>query len=189
MGDRAGQRAGPHLGEQQGLPEVGAPRQGARLPDRGGQEEPGPHGGAGYQAAAEDQDVQEADRGGGGDCGAEPGQVQEGAAGAGGERGAHQDGGGAAHHHPSDQGRILLLDSGGARLRFSDSALLWTTNPARTLDIPPRCVDTHFTNVKGTIAPSWILPKRTPFPLQLHVSYIFSLSIKLSVDKNSSLSN
>merc|ERR1712107_66077 len=64
----------------------------ALLPDRGGQEEPGQADRAGRQAAAEDQDVQEADRGGGGDRRPQPGQVQEGSAGAGGDRGESQVG-------------------------------------------------------------------------------------------------
>merc|ERR1711963_168129 len=59
----AGQRAGPHWGERQGLPEVRAPRQGARLPDRGGQEEPGQDERPRQQAAGQDQDLQEGDRG------------------------------------------------------------------------------------------------------------------------------
>merc|ERR1712045_279289 len=57
------------------------------LPDRGGQEEPGQDERPCQQAAGQDQDLQEADRGGRGDCRPQPGQVQEGPAGAGGDRG------------------------------------------------------------------------------------------------------
>merc|ERR1712001_586929 len=54
-------------------------------------------------AAAEDQDLQEADRGGRGDRRPQPGQVPQGSAGAGGERGPCQDGRGQA-------GRWILLN-------------------------------------------------------------------------------
>merc|ERR1719266_132439 len=78
----AANRAGQDRREPEGSPEGGAQDQGALLPDRGGQEEPGQDDRARRQAAAEDQDLQEADRGGGGDRRPQPGQVQEGSAGA-----------------------------------------------------------------------------------------------------------
>ena len=52
-----------------------------------GQEEPGQDERLGDQAAGEDQDVQEADRGGRGDRRPQPGQVQESPAGTGGDGG------------------------------------------------------------------------------------------------------
>merc|ERR1712242_885 len=55
-------------------------------------EEPGPHVRPGQQAAGQDQDLQEADRGGRGDRRPQPGQVPQGSAGAGGDRGPCQDG-------------------------------------------------------------------------------------------------
>merc|ERR1719479_627360 len=66
--------------------------QGAPVPERRGQEEPGPHVRPGLQAAAEDRNLQEADRGGRGDRRPQPGQVPQGPAGAGGDRGPCQDG-------------------------------------------------------------------------------------------------
>ena len=59
----------------------------------------GAHVWAGHQAAAEDQDLQEADRGGGGDRCAEPGQVPQGPAGARGNRGEVPHGWGTYQHH------------------------------------------------------------------------------------------
>merc|ERR1711997_1134630 len=64
--------------------------QGARLPERRGQEEPGGHERPHWQAAVKDQDLQEADRGGRGDRRPQPGQVQESSAGARGDRGSRQ---------------------------------------------------------------------------------------------------
>ena len=57
-----------------------------------GQEEPGQDERPRQQAAGQDQDLQEADRGGRGDRRPQPGQVQEGPAGAGGGRGEIPDG-------------------------------------------------------------------------------------------------
>merc|ERR1712107_787973 len=58
---------GLHWGQHEGPPEGREEDQGARVPERRRQEEPGPHGRAGLQAAGQDQDLQEADRGGRGD--------------------------------------------------------------------------------------------------------------------------
>merc|ERR1712158_288918 len=79
-------------GEHEGSPEVREENQGAPVPERRGQEEPGPHVRPGLQAPAEDRNLQEADRGGRGDRRPQPGQVPQGPAGAGGDRGQSQDG-------------------------------------------------------------------------------------------------
>merc|ERR1739844_296096 len=79
-------------GEHEGSPEVREEDQGAPVPERRGQEEPGPHVRPGLQAPAEDRNLQEADRGGRGDRRPQPGQVPQGPAGVGGDRGLSQTG-------------------------------------------------------------------------------------------------
>ena len=80
-GDGAEQLPDEDQRDRQGLPEVREEDQGAAVPGGRGREEPGEDGRAGHQAAGEDQDVQEADRGGRGDRRPQPGQVQKGPAG------------------------------------------------------------------------------------------------------------
>ena len=80
-GDGAEQLPDEDQRDRQGVPEVREKDQGAAVPGGRGREEPGEDGRAGHQAAGEDQDVQEADRGGRGDRRPQPGQVQKGPAG------------------------------------------------------------------------------------------------------------
>merc|ERR1712192_45950 len=63
-------------GRDQESPQVRATHQGAAVWAGRGQEEPREHAGPDRQPPAEDQDVQEADRGGRRDCLPQPGQVQ-----------------------------------------------------------------------------------------------------------------
>ena len=80
-GDGAEQLPDEDQRDRQGVPEVREEDQGAAVPGGRGREEPGEDGRAGHQAAGEDQDVQEADRGGRGDRRPQFGQVQKGPAG------------------------------------------------------------------------------------------------------------
>ena len=91
--------------------------EGAALPAGGEQEEPGQDHRPGGQAAAEDQVVQEADRGGGGDRRHQPGQVQEGSAGLRGGGGAQQAVRGQHRQVQEHQG-CLGNDPGTSKLKL-----------------------------------------------------------------------
>merc|ERR1712183_602126 len=109
-------------------------------------EEPGPHVRAGQQAAAEDQDLQEADRGGRGDRRLEPGQVPQGPAGAGGDRGPRQDGRGQTGC------RIPLLNTAGhadhSTTDYETACWKYLTSPRAKFLVVDKPVISHVMNEK-----------------------------------------
>merc|ERR1712109_153128 len=105
----------------QGIPARGPQGEGAEVLSGRGQEEPGPHVRPCQQAAGQDQDLQEANRGGRGDRRPQPGQVPQGSAGAGGDRGPCQDG--------RDCSPRLSLSLNTPRIsRFGYEPASWTIN-------------------------------------------------------------